>query len=69
MHLLPATTKLLPDACFAAAGRHGISVHQLRRVIGRLNFNFFNRLFHLVERTDGSILGVHDVVVNLRVYV
>ena len=49
MDLLPAASQLLPDPCFAAAGRYGISVHQLRRVIGRLNFSFFNRLFQLVE--------------------
>ena len=31
MHLLPVAIQLLPDPCFAAAGCHGISFHQLLR--------------------------------------
>jgi len=31
VHLLPAAIQLSPDPCFAAAGCHGISVHQLLR--------------------------------------
>ena len=48
MHLLPVAIQLLPYPCFAAAGRHGISIHQFRRVIDLLNFSFFNRLFQFV---------------------
>ena len=31
VHLLPAATNVLPNPCFAAAGRYGISIHQLLR--------------------------------------
>ena len=44
MHLLPAAGQLLPDACFAAAGCHGISVHQLLREASFLDNSFLDGL-------------------------
>ena len=68
VHLLPATTKLLPDPCFAAAGRHGISFHQLPREICLLDSSFFDLLFQFVGRIAGSVVRLRHVGVTPRAH-